>query len=124
MGKPGGGIKKVVKKYAETFTIMDNAQEGGTYNDDGDFVRGARDPQTIKLHWQPLSGKEALNLPENLRSKSVYNYWTLEGDKIDLKNQVIIGDKIFTIETIKEYSLSHTEGMMSRSGTQQNIDAS
>lgn len=122
MGKPGAGIKKIVKKYATKQEIRGNAQTDGSYNDDGDFVRGARDPEFIMIHSQPLSGKETLNVPENLRTKTLLNYWTLESDKIDIKKQIIIGNEIYSIETIKVFALSHTEGMMSRSGTQQNKD--
>ncbi len=124
MGKPGLGIKKTIKKYAVQREIRGNALADGSYNDDGDFVRGPRDPEFIMIHSQPLSGKEALNLPENLRTKTLRNYWTIESEKIAVKKQVIIESEIFSIETIKVYDLSHTEGMMSRSGTQQNIDES
>ena len=124
MGKPGAGIRKIVQKYSETYELRTNGEDDGYYDDDGDFIRPDRAPTTIRLHWQPLTGKEAQNLPENLRSKTVYKYWTLETGKLDLKNQVIIDGKIYTIETIQEYQLSHAEGMMSRSGTKQNIDES
>jgi len=123
MGKPGLGIKKVIKKYATKHEIRGNAQEDGFYNDDGVFERGSRDPEFIQIHHQPLSGKEAQNLPENLRTKTLLNYWTIESEKIDVKKQVIIGNEIYSIETIKLFT-SHTEGMMSRSGTQQNKDES
>jgi hypothetical protein len=115
MGKPGPGIIKTVKKYAETLEIRGNAQDDGSYNDEGDFVRGSRDPEFIQLHYQPMSGKEAQNLPENLRTKEVLNYWTIEKTKIDVKKQIIIDDKIYTIETMKPYS-SHVEGILARSG--------
>ena len=124
MGKPGAGIKKIVKKYAKQREVRGSAQTDGSYNDDGIFVRGSRDPEFIMIAALPLSGKEALNLPENLRSKTVLNYWTVESDKIGLKKQVIIGNEIYSIETALTFDLSHTEGMMSRSGTQQNIDES
>jgi len=124
MGKPGLGIKKTIKKFATKREIRGNAQEDGTYNDDGDFVRGSRVPEFIMIHSQPLSGKEAQNLPENLRTKTLRNYWTIESEKIEIKKQVIIGNEIFSIETIKTFDLSHTEGMMARSGTQQNLNES
>lgn len=124
MGKPGAGIKKTVKKYATKQEIRGNAQADGSYNDNGDFVRGPRDPEFIQIFFLPLTGKEAQNVPENLRTKTLLNYWTVESSKIDVKKQVIIGNEIYSIETIKVFALSHTEGMMSRSGTQQNIDES
>jgi len=124
MGKPGFGIIKIIKKYATKREIRGNAQEDGSYNDDGDFVRGSRSPEFIMIHSQPLSGKEALNVPENLRTKTLRNYWTVESEKIEVKKQVIIDNKIFSIETIKTFDLSHTEGMMSQSGTQQNLNES
>ncbi len=124
MGKPGTGIKRTIRKYATRQEIRGNAQADGTYNDNGDFVRGSRDPEFIQVHHQPLSGKEALNVPENLRTKILLSYWTIESSKIDLKKQIIIGNEIYSIETMKEFPLSHTEGMMSRSGTQQNLNES
>ncbi len=124
MGKPGTGIKRTIRKYATKQEIRGNAQADGFYNDDGVFERGSRDPEFIQIQHQPLSGKEALNVPENLRTKTLLNYWTIESNKIGLKKQVIIGDEIFSIETVKTFALSHTEGMMSRSGTQQNINES
>jgi len=123
MGKPGTGIKRTIRKYATRQEIRGNAQADGSYNDDGDFVRGSRDPEFIQIHHQPLSGKEALNVPENLRTKTLLNYWTIEISKIALKKQVVIGNEIFSIETMKPYT-SHVEGMMSRSGTQQNLNES
>jgi len=115
MAKPGRQIKRVIKKFAVKREIKSNSQEDGFYNDEGDFVRGDRSVNYIQIETQPLSGKEALNLPENLRTKEVLNYWTIENEKVDLKKQIIIDDKIYSIETMKTYS-SHTEGMLTRSG--------
>lgn len=113
----GKGIQRVIKRNALNLELRSDAQDGGSYDSEGIFVRGTREIEFIKLHFQPLSGTEAQNLPENLRIKTVLNYWTVESSKVDVKKQVIINDEIYSFETIKLYT-SHTEGILTRSGKQ------
>ena len=113
----GKGVQRVIKRNAPSLELRSDAQEDGVYDSEGNFVRGTRDIEFIKLHFQPLSGTEAQNLPENLRTKTVLNYWTIESVKVDVKKQVIIGNDIYSFETIKLYT-SHTEGILTRSGKQ------
>ena len=111
----GKGIKRVIKKNAVKLEILTDGQEDGSYDSGGNFVKGSRVPEFIQLFQLPLTGTEAQNLPENLRTKTVLNYWTVESSKIEVKKKIVIDEDIYSIETAKLYT-SHTEGVMSRTG--------
>jgi hypothetical protein len=48
----------------------------GAYNDDGDFVPGAKSDSTIRAAVQPASGRQLMDLPEGLREEARWLIWS------------------------------------------------
>ena len=74
----------LIEKYGREVTLS-RENTTGTIDSEGSFISGARDESSIKMSIQPLSGDEALRLPDGIRNKKVMKCYTT--------TEVICGDE-------------------------------
>jgi len=122
MSKPGLGIRRIIKKYATSHTIIRYTRGSATYV--GGILQDI--PSTtgaIKIHIQPIGkGDLIADLPEGQKQENVKKGYTLES--IGKKDEVIIGNAIFTVNAIQEWPESnHTECDLIRTGEADNVYA-
>ncbi len=76
----------------------------------GKYVRGPVTNLLVEATWQPLNGKELLNLSELQRVKNNIKVYTEELLQVaNIKNRIsadviVIEGKEFEVQTVKEYS--------------------
>lgn len=66
----------IIAKYGKTVTLS-RESSSGSIGSDGGFTRGSSaPPSSIVMSIQPMSGDEALRLPEGIRNKKVMKGYT------------------------------------------------
>lgn len=115
MGRPGQGIRKIIKKYAKYRQHIEYDRTSTEY------VNGILQPvshefKTVKIHLQPLgNGKLIKDLPEGQRQENTLRGWTL--DTVKEKDKIIFGIDILTINAIQLWPESdHIECDLFKSG--------
>lgn len=124
MGKPGTGIKRIIRKYAKQREIIRFDRDTTEYVN-GILQPVENDKEFINIHTQPIgSGDLIEDLPEGQRQKDVKKGWSL--DTIGKKDQIILLEKnkeiLHTVNAIQVWPESdHTECDLIRTGEQDNI---
>ncbi len=115
----GIAVKRTIRRLSEPHEVIRYDR------DTTEFIDGVAQPleqetETIKIHVQPIgSGNLIASLPEGQRQTDVKKGWTL--DSIRKKDQLVIGDYLFTVNAIQDWPKSkHIECDLIRSGEADN----
>ncbi len=71
-------VESLIKKYGKLVTLSKESGPGTT-GEEGNYIPATPDTSDIYMSIQPLTGDEAIRLPEGIRNKKVMNGFTTSG---------------------------------------------
>lgn len=98
----------LIAKFGKTVTLS-RETASGTIDSQGRFVAGTPATSSIVMSIQPLTGDEALRLPDGIRNKKVMKGYTTtditNGSEPDSKlpDKIIDGDNEYEINDVQYY---------------------
>lgn len=96
----------IISTYGKTVTLSIESASG-SIGADGGFTAGAATTSTIVMSIQPISGDEALRLPEGIRNKKVMKGYTISDITNGSESDARLPDKI--IDGVNEYEINDVQ---------------
>lgn len=98
----------IIARFGKTVTLS-RESSSGSINSEGTFTRGTPATSSIVMSIQPMTGDEALRLPEGIRNKKVMKGYTItditNGSQSDRKvpDRIIDGVNTYEINDVQYY---------------------
>ena len=108
-------IASLIQKYGKLVTLSKESS-AGTTNDEGIYIPATPTTSSIYMSIQPLTGDEAIRLPEGIRNKKVMKGYTvsdiLSGSETAGTNpdQIIDGSTTYEVNAV-EFFEANTLGI-------------